>query len=102
MSIYFQSLVNLLGRVVYRFSNGLGCLVPCESLDEFSKTGTHLRARGGCHVLTFPDRGVTQTPLCNRLGNDLMNDYLIKYIDKDIFETFDNKNIIQCFQNIKL
>ena len=59
VSIYFRSLVNLLERVVYRFSNGLGCLVPCESLDGFSKTGTHLRARGGCHVSTFPDQGVT-------------------------------------------
>ena len=36
------------------------------------------------------------------LGDDLMNDYLVKYIEKDIFEIFDNKNIIQHFQNMKL
>ena len=29
MSVYFQSLVNLIGRVVYRYSNRLGCRMPC-------------------------------------------------------------------------
>ena len=61
VSIYFQNLVNLIRRVDYRYSNGLGYLVPCESLDEFRKTGTHSRACGGCHVSTFPGRGVTNS-----------------------------------------
>ena len=38
----------------------------------------------------------------NQLRDNLMNDYLIKYIEKDIFEIFDNKNIIKRFQNKKL
>ena len=33
-----------------RFSKGLGCHMPCESLDGFRKIETHLRARDGCHV----------------------------------------------------
>ena len=41
VSVYFQSLVNLIGRVIYCYSNGLGCLVPCESLDGFQKIGIH-------------------------------------------------------------
>ena len=36
-----------------RFSNGLGCHMPCKSLDGFRKTGTHSRARDSCQVLTF-------------------------------------------------
>ena len=44
---------------MYRFSNGLGCHMPYESLDGFREARTHLRARGSCHVSTFPGRGVT-------------------------------------------
>ena len=36
-----------------RYSNELGYLMLCESLDGFREIGTHLRAHGGCHVLTF-------------------------------------------------
>ena len=49
---------NVVGRVVYRLSNGLGYHEPCESLYGFWETGTHSRARSGCHVLTFSGRGV--------------------------------------------
>ena len=57
----FKIQFNLIRSVDYRYSNGLGYLVPCESLDGFRETGTHSRARGDCHVSTFPGRGVTQT-----------------------------------------
>ena len=34
--------------------------LPCESLNGVWETGSHSRARGGCHVSTlFPGRGVT-------------------------------------------
>ena len=33
--------------------------MPCESLDGAWRTGTHSMAHGGCHVSTFPGRGVT-------------------------------------------
>ena len=32
---------------------------PCESLNGAWETGSHTRVRGGCHVSTFPGRGVT-------------------------------------------
>ena len=35
------------------YSNGLGCLMPCESLDEFRETETHLKTRDSCHESTF-------------------------------------------------
>ena len=36
---------------------------PCESLNGAWKTGSHSRARGGCHVSTlFPGWGVTVIP----------------------------------------
>ena len=59
MFIFFVKLDNVVGRVVYRFSNGLGCHMPCESLDEFWETEIHSRAHDGCHVSTFSGRGVT-------------------------------------------
>ena len=37
---------------------------------------------------------IIKIQLRNQLGDNLMNNYLVKYIEKDIFETFDNKNII--------
>ena len=50
---YFLNLINLFGGVVNCFSNGLGCYMPCEPLNEFRKTKTHLRVRDGCHMLIF-------------------------------------------------
>ena len=52
-----------------------------ESLDGFWKTRTHSKACGGCHVSTFPGRGVT-SKLCNSqwidpiLHNDSHNRHL--------------------------
>ena len=51
------------------FSNGLGCHMPCESLDEFWETGTYSRARDGCHVSTFPGWGMTKGD-SNHLNSD--------------------------------
>ena len=44
---------------------------------------------------------IIKTQLRNRLRDGLMNDCLVIYIEKDIFETIDNEDIIQRFQNIK-
>ena len=45
---------------------------------------------------------IIKTQLHNRLRDGLMNDCLMIYIEKDIFKTIDNEDIIQRFQNIKL
>ena len=37
----------------------LGYHISYESLDRAWETKTHSRARGGCHVSTFPGRDVT-------------------------------------------
>ena len=38
----------------------MSIILPCESLNGAWETGSHSRARGGCHVSTlFPGRGVT-------------------------------------------
>ena len=68
MLVYFQSLVNLIGRVVYRYSNRLGCLMPCESLDGFQETRTHSKIHGGCHVSTL-----------SGLGRDIFTKYGVLY-----------------------
>ena len=44
---------------------------------------------------------IIKTQLRNRLRDDLMNDCLVTYIKKNIFEIIDNENIIQRFQNMK-
>ena len=36
-----------------------------------------------------------------QLGDDLLNDYLVTYIEKNIFEALDNEAIVQRFQNMK-
>ena len=57
---YFLNLVNTIGGVGYHLSNGLGCHMPYESLDDFWETGTHSKARDGCHMSTFSGRGMTE------------------------------------------
>ena len=39
--------------------------------------------------------------LCNRMGDQWMNDCLIVYVEKDVACSIDNKTIMQRFQNIK-
>ena len=45
------------------FLNVLGYLKPYESWGGAWETGTHSKARDGCHVSTFPSRGVTYQPV---------------------------------------
>ena len=42
-----------------------------------------------------------KTQLWNQLGDDFMNDCLVTYIEKDVFEVIDNEDIIQHFQKMK-
>ncbi|KAM7514386.1 hypothetical protein LguiA_003969 [Lonicera macranthoides] len=49
----------------------------------------------------FSAMKLIKTQLRNRLGDDLMNDCLVAYIEKDVFEAIDNEDIIQRFQNMK-
>ena len=72
---YFLNLVNLLGGVVYRLLNRLGCHMPCESLDGFWETWTHSKARDGCYVLTFSGQDVTKT---SKTKVSYLNENLIK------------------------
>lgn len=37
---------------------------------------------------------IIKTQLQNRLGSDFMNDCLVIYIEKNVFKTIDNENII--------
>ena len=39
--------------------------------------------------------------LRNQMGNNLMNDCLVTYIERDVFNSIVNEAIIQRFQNIK-
>ena len=53
--------------------------LPCESLDGAWETGSHARARGGCHVSTFSGRGVTTSHkeiMTNYVDNDFGKVYL--------------------------
>ena len=35
------------------------------------------------------------------MRDELMNNNLIVYVEKDVFNNVDNKSIAQCFQNMK-
>ena len=49
----------------------------------------------------FSTMKIIKTQLRNQLEDYLMNDCLVTYIEKDIFETIDNEDVIQRFQNMK-
>ena len=44
---------------------------------------------------------IVKSRLQNRMGDKWMNDSLVVYIEKDIFDKIDNEVIMKWFQNIK-
>ncbi|KAH7679324.1 Ribonuclease H-like protein [Dioscorea alata] len=50
---------------------------------------------------TFSAMKIVKNWLRNRMGDNLMNDCLVTYIERDIFNNIDNETIIQWFQNMK-
>ena len=49
----------------------------------------------------FSAMKIVKNRLRNRMRDSWMNDYLVTYIEKDIFYKIDNEKILQCFQNMK-
>jgi hypothetical protein len=49
----------------------------------------------------FSAMNIVKNRLRNRIGNEWMNDCLITYIEKDIFKTTNNEEIMQRFQGMK-
>ena len=50
---------------------------------------------------TFSAMNIVKNRLRNRMRDQWMNDHLLVYIEKDIFDIIDNETIMQHFQNIK-
>jgi hypothetical protein len=50
---------------------------------------------------TFSVINIVKNRLRNRIGDQLMIDCLITYIEKDIFKTISNKKIMHLFQGMK-
>ena len=50
---------------------------------------------------TFSAMNIVKNRLRNRMGDQWMNDHLLVYIEKYIFDTIDNETIMQHFQNMK-
>ena len=49
----------------------------------------------------FSAMNIIKNRLRNRIGDQWMNDYLVTYIEKDIFKTIKCEEIMQRFQNMK-
>ena len=49
----------------------------------------------------FLAMNIIKNRLRNRIGDQWMNDYLVTYIEKDIFKTIECEEIMQRFQNMK-
>ena len=60
--------------------------MPCESLDGAWETGTHSRARGGCHVSTLFGSGHDTFGLF--LGQLIRSDYIVL---KNMFDVVDEE-----------
>ncbi|ESR41960.1 hypothetical protein CICLE_v10013753mg [Citrus x clementina] len=50
---------------------------------------------------TFSAMKFVKNELRNRMGDEWMNDNLIVYVEKDVFNSIDNESIAQCFQSMK-
>ena len=49
----------------------------------------------------FSTMNIVKTDLRNRMGDEWLNDSLLAYVEKDIFNTIDRETIMQRFQNMK-
>ncbi|XP_042401138.1 zinc finger MYM-type protein 1-like [Zingiber officinale] len=49
----------------------------------------------------FSAMNIVKTDLRNKIGDEWMNDSLVVYIEKDVFNTVDNELILQRFQNME-
>ncbi|XP_042396805.1 zinc finger MYM-type protein 1-like [Zingiber officinale] len=49
----------------------------------------------------FSTMNIVKTDLRNRIGDEWMNDSLVVYFEKDVFNTVDNEPILQRFQNME-
>ncbi|XP_042458776.1 zinc finger MYM-type protein 1-like [Zingiber officinale] len=49
----------------------------------------------------FSTMNIVKIDLRNRIGDEWMNDSLVVYIEKDVFNTVDNEPILQRFQNME-
>jgi hypothetical protein len=49
----------------------------------------------------FSAMNIVKNRLCNRMGDQWMNDCLVTYIEKDTFKTISNEKIMQRFQGMK-
>ena len=49
----------------------------------------------------FLAMNIIKNRLHNRIGDQWMNDYLVTYIEKNIFKTIEYEKIMQLFQNMK-
>ena len=98
-----------------RFSNGLEYQMPCGPLNEFREIETHSRVRGGCHVLIFSGRGMTDgdrrvLPTCvistleaKRLFLKGCESYLAHVVDTSVTEVkLENVSVVCEFPNVFL
>ncbi|KAK1565423.1 hypothetical protein Q3G72_026227 [Acer saccharum] len=49
----------------------------------------------------FSAMNTVKTDLRNRMGDEWLNDSLLAYVEKDIFDTIDRETVMQQFQNMK-
>jgi hypothetical protein len=49
----------------------------------------------------FSEMNIVKNCLHNQMGDQWMNEYLIIYIENDIFKTISNEEIMQLFQGMK-
>lgn len=50
---------------------------------------------------SFSAMKLVKNEVRNRMGDELLNDCLVTYIERDIFDSVEDEKIIQQFQNIK-
>ncbi|XP_039122106.1 zinc finger MYM-type protein 1-like [Dioscorea cayenensis subsp. rotundata] len=49
----------------------------------------------------FSAMNIVKTDLCNKMGDEWMNDSLVVYIEREVFATIDNEAILQRFQKMQ-
>nr|KYP47883.1 Zinc finger MYM-type protein 1 [Cajanus cajan] len=49
----------------------------------------------------FSTVNIIKNRMCNRMGDEWLNDCLVTYKEREVFDSIENEQIIQCFQTMK-
>nr|XP_027090302.1 uncharacterized protein LOC113711337 [Coffea arabica] len=104
VDLIIQEMNNRFSEVSTELLSCIACLDPKSSFSQFNVQkllALVLPVATASVERVFSAMNIVKTDLRNKMGDEWMNDCLVVYIEKDIFATIENEQILQRFQRMK-